>query len=247
MLIAAGILVSVVTGCSIFNHHVPLIGTNVGLKDFPGKNPTATKAYLNSLSFTQTDSVIDASIPCHDAADCAGGSVHLRVVPEMLAYTVPAKDALKSGRGYIVARIVNESAAAYGSFHLLPNDTAYLWVGATATGDRRVAIYNISKATGAATLRSVASQAGWCTMSPGMVRTKSAVHLNPMPECQSNSFYTTIGSIGTSEIRLASTSSSILGDATRRAIANSSMAHSSGLWFSCSIGCCEGSGFRSAF
>ena len=219
------------------------IGANIGIIDYPGKNATATKLYLASLDFSQTDSIVDATVPCHDAGDCSGGSVHLRIVPEKNAYKVPVDAALKSGRGYIVARIENKSQTLYKSFNLAPNEIAYLWVGAMPSGPRRIGIFQIAGDAGHATWRSTASQAGWCSPVAGSGRTVSAVHLNPMPECAStNSFYSSpMQGIGISDIHLASTSSSILSDAARKA-----MAHRSGLWFSCSLGCCEGTDFQTA-
>jgi len=219
------------------------IGANIGIIDYPGKNATATKLYLASLDFSQTDSIVDSTVPCHDAGDCSGGSVHLRIVPEKNAYKVPVDAALKSGRGYIVARIENKSQTLYKSLNLAPNEIAYLWVGAMPAGPRRIGIFHITSDTGHATWRSTASQAGWCASPAGFARTVSAVHLNPMPECAStNKFYSSpMQGIGISDIRLASTSSSILSDAARKA-----MAHRSGLWFSCSLGCCEGTGFEVA-
>jgi hypothetical protein len=219
------------------------IGANIGLIDYPGKNATATKLYLASLDFSQTDSVVDTTVPCHDASDCSGGSVHLRIVPEKNAYKVPVDDALKSGRGYIVARIENKSQTLYKSLNLAPNEIAYLWVGAMPAGGRRIGIFHITGETGHATWRSTAAQAGWCPPPAGSQRTVSAVHLNPMAGCTStNNFYSSpMKSIGFSDIRLASTSSSILSDAAHKA-----MAHRSGLWFSCSLGCCEGTDFEVA-
>jgi hypothetical protein len=233
---------AVLTSCSLNIKGNPL-GANNGLIEYPGKNPGATRAYLRSLDFSQKDSIVDASIPCHDAADCAGGSIHLRIVPELNAYKVPVDEALKSGRGYIVARIENKSQAVYKSLNLSPNEVAYLWVGEMPSGPRRIGIFHINEDNGHATWRSTASQAGWCPARQGLARTVSAVHLNPMPECvTTNSFYSSpMQGIGMSDIYVASTSSSIIADAMRKP-----MVHTSGLWFSCSLGCCEGTGFLAA-
>jgi hypothetical protein len=219
------------------------LGANIGIIDYPGKNANATRLYLASLDFSQTDSIVDTTIPCHDAGDCSGGSVHLRIVPEKNAYKVPVDEALKSGRGFIVAQIENRSQTVYKSLNMSPNETAYLWVGAVPSGQRRIAIFHINRENGHATWRSTANRAGWCGSPPGSARSISAVHLNAMPECvQTNNFYSTpMKSVGNSEIQLASTSAAILSDAASRA-----MAHRGGLWFSCSLGCCEGTDFTDA-
>ena len=234
---------TILPACSVFQGGQFPIGANIGIIDYPGKNATATKLYLASLDFSQTDSIVDTNVPCHDAGDCSGGSVHLRIVPEKNAYKIPVDAALKSGRGYIVARIENKSQTIYKSLNLAPNETAYLWVGAMPSGPRRIGIFHISGDTGHATWRSTAAQAGWCAQAPGAARTVSAVHLNPMPECvQTNSFYSTpMQGIGLSDIHLASTTMSVLSDLGPRL-----MAHRSGLWFSCSLGCCEGTAFQAA-
>jgi len=219
------------------------LGANVGINDYPGRNANATRLYLASLDFSQTDSIVDTNIPCHDAADCSGGSVRIRIVPEKNAYKVPVGDALKSGRGYIVAQIENRSQSAYKSLNLAPDETAYLWVGPMPNGTRRIGIFSIDRANGRATWRSTAAQAGWCSAPAGLVRSISAVHLKAMPECtRTNNLYSTpMQGVGISDIRLASTSSSILSEAARRA-----MAHRAGLWFSCSLGCCEATDFEVA-
>ena len=217
------------------------LGANIGIIDYPGKNANATKLYLASLDFSQTDSIVDTTVPCHDAGDCSGGSEHLLIVPEKNAYRVPVDEALKSGRGYIVAQIENKSQTVYKSLNLSPNETAYLWVGATPAGSRRIAIFHINPENGHATWRSTATKAGWCGSPPGLARSISAVHLNAMPECaQTNTFYSTaMQGIGNSAVQLASTSATLLSDASYRA-----MAHRGGLWFSCTLGCCEGTNFE---
>jgi hypothetical protein len=220
------------------------LGANIGLNDYPGKSGNATRLYLASLDFSQTDSIVDTTIPCHDAADCSGGSVRIRIVPEKNAYKVPVDEALKSGRGYIVAQIENKSQSAYKSLNLSPDETAYLWVGGVPAGGpggvpegaRRIAVVRINREIGGATWLSTARSAGWCVAPPGLVRSVSAVHLKPMPECvNTNRLYSIpMKGVGLSDIRLATTSSNILSEAVRRV-----MAHRSGLWFSCSLGCCE--------
>lgn len=216
----------------------PVPGPHGGLSGYPGENADATKAYLGSLDFTQTDSIFNGAIPCHSASDCTGDSIHLNIVPEKDAHEVPIDAALHGGPGYIVARIINLDNKPYGSYRLAAFDTAYLWAGAMPGGGRRLAIFRISSVTGAATPRSRAKKAGWCTKPPGMVRTIAAVHINSMTECNEHTFYTA-DAAAPNATRLASTSNDLVAGGTLKAFA-----HSSGLWFSCSMGCCEGSGFE---
>jgi hypothetical protein len=216
----------------------PVPGPHVGLPAYPGQDTAATKAYLASLDFTQTDSIFNGAIQCHSPSDCTGDSIRLNIVPERNAHEVPVETALHAGPGYIVARIINLDNKPYASYQLAPFDTTYLWVGAMAGGARRFAIYRISAVTGAATVRSRAKKAGWCTKPPGMVRSIAAVHVNSMTECNAHTFYATLPD-ERNEPRLANVSNGLIGGATLNAFA-----HSSGLWFSCSMGCCEGSGFE---
>lgn len=213
-----------------------LPGPHAGLSGYPGENPVATKAYLSSLDFTQTDSIFDGWIQCHSATDCTGDSIHLKIVPEKNAHEVPIDAALHGGPGYIVSRIVNLDNKPYRSYRLAALDTGYLWTGAMPGGERRVAIFRISPVTGAASGLSRANKAAWCTKPPGMIRTIAAVHINSMTECNANTFYTALRDIG-NDTHLASTSSAIVAGTLR------GLAHSSGLWFSCSMGCCEASQF----
>ena len=212
-------------------------GPVTGLPGYPGQDTAATKAYLASLDFTQLDSIFDGWIPCHNATDCTGDSIHIRIVPEKKAYLVPIEGALHGGPGYILAKIINLDNKPYGSWKLAANDTTYLWAGATLTAGRKVAIYRISAATGVATGLVRANKVGWCTKSPGMERTVSAVHINSMTECNAHTFYTA-SRREHGHVHVASTSNDLIGASGFKALA-----HSSGLWFSCPMGCCEASDF----
>lgn len=214
-------------------------GPAVGLPGYPGQDTAATKAYLASLDFSQTDSIFNGSIPCHGVSDCTGDSIHISIVPEKKAYLVPIEGALHAGPGYIVARIINLDNKPYASWQLAAHDTTYLWAGGMPGGGRRVAIFRISAVTGVATGRVRAKKVGWCTKPPGMVRSIAAVHINAMTECNAHTFYSA-SSVSQNPLHFASTSSDLVAGS-----ALSSFAHSSGLWFSCPMGCCEASEFES--
>ena len=214
-------------------------GPVTGLPGYPGQDAAATKAYLASLDFTQLDSIFDGWIPCHNASDCTGDSIHIRIVPEKKAYLVPIEGALHGGPGYIVAKIINLDSKPYDSWKLAANDTTYLWVGALPAGGRKVAIFRISAITGIASGRVRAEKVGWCAKSPGMERSVAAVHINSMTECNSHTFYTASG-LKHNHVHVASASNDLVPGSALRAFA-----HSSGLWFSCPMGCCEASEFAS--
>ena len=214
-------------------------GAPAGLAGYPGQNAAATRSYLASLDFSREDSAFTGQLDCEDSSKCGGGpSVNIKIVPEKRAYRAPVDRALATGQGHIVARITNLDARPFHPYGLRPNDVAYLWVGSMPSGAPKIAVFRISE-SGQATLLATAQQAGYCPdAAPG--RSRSAVHLNTTPMCTERSLYP--GSQGTaSSGQIASTDP---GNTLLVAAAARAFSHARGLWFSCSLGCCEARGFE---
>jgi hypothetical protein len=207
-----------------------------GLRGFPGENPAETKAYIASLDFSVRDSVFEGNLECEQPDLCGNSdSVRLRIVPQAKAHHVPIRNVMSQGPGHVVAMIENLEDKPFQPYGMQPRDTGYLWIGAMQEGGRKIAIFRIS-ADGQATRLVTATEAGWCPGS-NAGRTVPAVHMNPVAMCRDSTLYTApvqSASVG----RLASVSPEIVASAAAAAFT-----HARGLWFSCSLGCCEASAF----
>ncbi len=213
-------------------------GTPSGLRGYPGQDPAATARYVRSLDFSARDSIFSGPLDCETPAECGNSAaVNVRVVPEKRAFRAPIEGAMRTAAGHIVASIENLENKPFAPYGLAANETAYLWVGPLQSGERRMAIYRIDRTSGQSRLLAVAASAGWC---PGSNegRKISAVHINANPMCTERSFYSEPAR-SASAGRLASAGDEVLVSAVARAFS-----HARGLWFSCSLGCCEARGFH---
>lgn len=210
-----------------------------GLAGYPGQNADSTLAYLASLNFAATDSAFEGYITCDEPAKCEGAdSVRVSIVPESRAHEAPMRKALDSAAGYVVARITNLDQRPFGLLGIAANETAYLWVGPMPSGENRIAVFTIDPVTGASALRSVANAAGYCE---GTTKDRRipAVHVNAMEECTANSLYEAPARTASNVMLAATPASSVTSAAAAMAFSGIR-----GLWFSCSLGCCEGRGFQ---
>ena len=234
-MVAAGVTLMAVSGCYwLFPGGAP-----AGLEAYPGQNPAATAKYVRSLDFSVRDSIFSGPLECETPAACGNSAtVNIRVVPERRAFKAPMEDALTgNGNGHIVASIENLENKPFAPYGLAPNETAYLWVGALQSGARRIAIYRIDRNTGQSRLLATAANAGFC---PGSNdgRKIAAVHINANPMCTERSIYSEPGRTASAGA-LATSADEVLAGAVARAFS-----HARGLWFSCSLGCCEARGFQ---
>ena len=212
-----------------------------GLSGYPGQNPAATRSYVASRDFSIQDSAFRGPLECEDPSKCGGASsVNILIVPEKRAYLAAVDRSLENGEGHIVARITNLDTVAFHPYGLAPRDVAYLWAGSMPTGTPKIAIFRID-AAGQATLLATAQQAGYCP-DGAKGRKRSAVHLNMNPQCTERSLYrASAGGAASGRIASANPANELLLAAATRAFA-----HAQGLWFSCSLGCCEARGFAAA-
>jgi hypothetical protein len=235
-ILAAALALLTVSGCYWL---FPDRGAREGLEAYPGQNPAATARYVRSLDFSVQDSIFSGPLECETPADCGNSAaVNIRIVPERRVVDVPIDDALRgNGNGHIVARIENLENKPFAPYGLGPNETAYLWAGALQSGARRIAIFRIDPRSGQSKLLATAANAGWC---PGTNdgRKVPAVHINANPMCTERPIYSEPAR-SASAGRLASNSDEVVAYALSRAFS-----HARGLWFSCSLGCCEARGFE---
>lgn len=225
-------VVLVMSGC-----RKPDQAAGPGLNGYPGENAAETKAYIASLDFSVRDSVFEGNLDCEQPDLCGNSdSVRLRIVPQARAHQVPIRNVMGEGPGHVVAMIENLEDKPFQPYGMQPRDTGYLWIGSMPDGGRKIAIFRVS-ADGQATRLVTATEAGWC---PGSTagRTVPAVHLNEMPMCADSTLYT--GPVQSASVgRLASVNPEIVA-----AAAATAFTHARGLWFSCSLGCCEARAFQ---
>jgi len=202
-----------------------------GFKGSPETYVDDFEAYTQRLGFGEvTGSVIlDERFPCPDKTKCGGqDSVHLRVVPSNYAPTVQWDQALGTGNGHIVAKIINTDTVAYDPLKLAKSDIAYLWVGGMNGVPKGAAIYRVRG--GKLTRLYKFSSLKFCKGTNGGL---PAVHSNRPPKCTDTDPKPLSAAQQASIFPVGA-----LLDGLMRAL-NGKQALTGGLWISCSVGCCE--------
>lgn len=192
-----------------------------GMTGNPITDRTATRNYLLSLAWGDNlpdDQVVEAQVKW------GNNTGTIRIVPSVTANAVNWQTALRTGPGYFVAKIYNLENRPLGPFGLGALETGYLWVGEIGPNRRGVKIYTFQN-DGVVTPKGAdLSLAGYCADGHSV----PSVRLRP-PVCDpptATSAQRTGASPGPRFILASETSAAV----TRFA---------SGLWVSCSGGCCE--------
>ena len=197
-----------------------------------GVDGPATLKYLNTLDFTIAsvgDSVLVKKYQCTTPGNtCPPDGVRLMFIPEAGAYKRDWQKAMtKNNEGYVVATLLNVDDTVFTDLGLEPGKLAYVWVGQTGatTADRGFAIYRIDLSTGL-------KQATWSETSKlshcdnANYRDKPSVK-DKYPSGETCTPITVAQSIFSPRVAYAATARSALQGGI------------SGLWISCSGGCCE--------
>lgn len=182
-----------------------------GLRGKPGDNPAATLDYLRSITWADA---LPYSSATFYVKSTAHDSALIKVTPAMGSQHDPWNEAVKSGPGYITARIENLEHKHIPALNMNADDTGYLWVGARKLADRGAAIY-VLRADGRALRHRNKKIVGFCSGQHDVPRVRST-EANDCPG-------------GTQSLRkvlpVSMRSMFYLGG--------------SGLWISCRGGCCE--------
>ena len=220
---------ALIAGCSKGTNAV---ATGNGQKGSFGVDGPATLKYLNTLDFqiaSVGDSVLVKKYLCKTPGNtCPPDGVRLMFIPENNAYNRDWRKAMqKDNEGYVVATVLNVDNMTFSDLGLEPGKLAYAWVGqiGATTADRGFAVYRIDPSTG---LR----QATWS-------ETDSVSHCD-------NAAYRDKPSVkdkhpGSGTCTPITIAESVFGPRAAYAATSRSafQPELSGLWISCTGGCCE--------
>jgi hypothetical protein len=210
---------------------------------YPEKNAAATAALIAAGNWDDTPGrKWTGPLHCGNGSTCGGKTeVQFRIRPRHNAHTFNHRRILRGDDPeQFIAEITNLDTVSYGPWRVGPNETVHLYVGLRATGDRRITIYRLDPIDGSRDILVTAQRATHCEVS---------AHSWPRVEV-----YTPWHCKGKADLRIlygtaypASETSSA--NALPRLASNSMMTaavepFTSGLWISCSGGCCEGSAFQ---
>jgi len=198
----------------------------------PGKpqdNPNDFQLYALSIPFGEgipTGDIIDQQLDCETNCDATHTTAHIRIVPSNYAPDVewdPIVNPNPGNRknGHFVAKISNLSDYPFPPLNMDANDVAFLWIGENGSSNNlRASLYRFGP-SGAQKLRE--AKVLICRKPKG----SPAVHLYASMDCREGAASTASAD---HLIHLASNS---------KHDERTSMVHTSGLWVSCSEGCCQ--------
>ena len=216
-------------GCS---KGIKTVATGNGQKGGFGMDGPATLKYLNTLDFTIAsvgDSVLVKKYRCTTPGNtCPPDGVRLMFIPEGGAYKRDWQKAMqKDNEGYVVATVLNVDNVTFTDLGLEPGKLAYAWIGqiGATTAERGFAVYRIDVSTGL-------KQATWSETSKVSHCDNSAYRDKPSvkdkyPDGETCTPITVAQSIFGPRVAYAATARSAF------------QVDLSGLWISCTGGCCE--------
>jgi hypothetical protein len=207
-----------------------------GLPGQPEAMPGAMNDYVQQLDFgagADPSGIFEGDLTCGMPAKCGGKTtVRLRIVPSNFANVADWDGALNRGNGHVVAKVSNLDDVPYDRLNLGPHDIAYLWVGDSQGLGRTVALYTVK--SGAVKRLFKFKGRTFCRMSTPQ---PPAVHINTPPKCTSMDSKPLGAATEQASIEPFTEIASYVVKAVTRMFAQSGF--DSGLWVSCSLGCCE--------
>lgn len=200
-------------------------GPQDGLSGRPEYKQAEFEKYVSELGFGNTSGSMryDGPLPCPDTTKCGSeSSVEFSIIPS--DYVDDWEGAVKGTKnGHIVAKIFKAELKPFGYWNLLEDDAlSYLWIGKFKDGQGAALYARRNGKLKRIYTFSALKKCPKAEVPPG-------VHPRPTPECSDP-----IGMLPR-DVRLASTSTGnfMAAFTERQGVAVS------GLWVSCSGGCCE--------
>jgi hypothetical protein len=207
-----------------------------GIPGPPEATPGAMDDYVQQIDFgagSDPSGIFEGDLPCAVPAKCGGkATVRLRIVPSNYATTADWDHALKNGNGYIVAKVSNLEGVPYDRLNLDPYGVGYVWVGDSQGLGRTVALYGVR---GGAVKRLFKFKGRTFCKDP--TPQKPAVHIYTPSKCTDTNSTAVGAASEQASIEPFTAIAALLAKTVTRMLAQPGL--NSGLWISCSLGCCE--------
>lgn len=207
-----------------------------GIPGPPEASPGAMGDYVQQIDFgagADPSGIFEGNLACGMPAKCGGqDSVRLRIVPSNYATTADWDHALKNGNGYIVAKVANLEGVPYDRLNLDPYGVGYIWVGDSQGVGRTVALYGVRGGT----VKRLFKFKGR-TFCKNSTPQAPAVHINTPSKCTDTNSMPMGAASEQASIEPFTAIAALLAKTVTRMLAPSPI--DSGLWISCSLGCCE--------
>ena len=207
-----------------------------GIPGPPEAMPGAMDDYVQQIDFgagSDPSGIFEGDLPCGMPAKCGGqATVRLRIVPSNYATSADWGHALQNGNGYVVAKVSNLQGVPFDRLNLNPYEVGYVWVGDSQGVGRTAALYSVR----AGTVKRLFKFKGvkFCN---DTTTQKPAVHIYTPPKC-TNQYAKPAGAAAEqASIEPFTAIGSYLFSAVARKLGQPGL--DSGLWISCSLGCCE--------
>jgi len=210
-------------------------GPKDGLGGQPEVNASGMADYVQRIDFgagSDPSVIFEGNLACGVPANCGGrDSVRIRIVPSNYATSADWDRALNNGNGYIVAKVSNLEGVRYDRLNLDGYGVGYVWVGDSQGLGRTVALYGLKSGVPKRLLKFKGHT--FCRNSTPQA---PAVHINTPSKCtDTNSM--PMGAASQASIEPFTALASYVVKRVARMLAQPSL--DSGLWISCSSGCCE--------
>ena len=208
-----------------------------GFAGTPEGNPRGMDDYVQKIDFgagSDPSGIFEGDLPCAMPAKCGGKTaVRVRIVPSNFATASDWDKALHAGgNGYIVAKVTNLEGVPFDRLNLGPYEVGYVWVGESLGLGRLPALYAVR----AGTVKRIFRFKGQ-TFCRDSTPQKPAVHINTPSKCSDPSSSPAAATMQQASIEPFAAIASYLVKTARRMLAPPPV--DSGLWISCSVGCCE--------
>lgn len=208
-----------------------------GFAGMPEANPRAMNDYVQKIDFgagSDSTGIFEGDLQCAMPAKCGGKTtVHLRITPSNLANVADWDKALRTGgNGYIVAKVTNLDDVPFDRLNLGPSEVGYVWVGESLGLGRLPALYAVRSGTVKRIFRFKGR-----TFCRDRTPQKPAVHINTPSKCSDPNSSPMGASMQQASIEPFTALGAYVVRAVRRMLVPPPV--DSGLWISCSAGCCE--------
>ena len=207
-----------------------------GFAGLPEAKPGGMDDYVQKIDFgagSDPAGIFEGELPCAVPSKCGSKTaVRLRIVPSNFAHVANWDKALHGGNGYVVAKVSNLEAVPYDRLNLGPYEVGYIWVGDSQHLGRSPVLFAVR----AGTIKRIFKFKG-LTFCRDSTPQKPAVHIYSPSKCSGVDSNPMGASAQQASIEPFSAIGAHVVNAVTRKLVPPPLV--SGLWISCSLGCCE--------